>query len=225
MMTMIRRILFISFIIILPSLVYSQEKDFGIWYCLNAEIGLIKHLNLDLSGNIRTFRDASRIEESFGEIGLSYKLSKHVSFAGSYRLTGKLEDDSEYHNIHKWFTYIKGSGDLGNLSFSGRFMFQIQQKTYMKNAEDSIPYYHGRLKLATKYKFQAFPVDPYIAFETFWPMFKPTENQIDKNRFTVGLEYKMKNKRSFQLEYIFQRDYKPHLSDISIIALIYNFKI
>lgn len=225
MMTMIRRILLISFIIILPSLVWSQEKDFGIWYCLNAEIGLIKHLDLDLSGNIRTFRDASKIDESFGEIGLTYKVSKHVSFGGAYRLTGRLEDDSEYHNIHKWFAYIKGSGDLRNLSFSGRFMFQIQQKTYMKNAEDSIPYYHGRLKLAAKYKFQGFPIDPYISYEAFWPMFKPTENQIDKNRFTLGLEYKMKKKRSFELEYIFQRDYKPHLSDISIIALVYNFKI
>jgi hypothetical protein len=206
-------------------LVYSQSKDFGIWYCINGEIGLTKHLNLDLSGNIRTFRDASKIDESFGEAGLTYKVSKHVSFAGAYRLSDKIEDDSRYHLVHKWLAIIKGGGDIGKLSLSGRFMFQIQKKTYMKNADDSIPYYHGRLKLNAKYKFRSFPINPYIAFETFWPMFKPTENQIDKNRFTIGIEYKLAKKHSFDLQYIFQRDYKPHLSDINIMALVYNFKI
>ena len=222
---MIRRILFFAFLTTLPSLAYSQSKDFGIWYCINGEVKLIKHLNLDLSGNIRTFRDASKIDESFGEVGLTYKISKHFSLAGAYRLSDKIENDLRYHLIHKWLVSVKGGGDIGNLSISGRFMLQMQKKTYMKNADDSILYYHGRLKLAAKYKFHSFPVDPYFSFETFWPMFKPSENRIDKNRFTLGVEYKLNKRHSFQLAYIYQRDYKPHLSDINIIALGYNFKI
>jgi hypothetical protein len=225
MMTMIKRTLFIVVLIVLTSAVHSQEKDFGIWYCLNAEIGLIKHLNLDLSGQIRTFKGASRIDESYGEIGLTYKITKNVGVAGAYRLTDKLESDSKYHPVHKWFTDIKGGGNIGNFSLSGRFRFQIQKKTFMKNAEDSIPYYHGRLKLSSKYKFRSSPVDPYISYEIFWPMFKPTENHIDKKRLTIGLEFKMIKKRSFDLEYIYQRDYRPHLLDSNIIALVYNFKI
>ena len=225
MMMMIKRFLPFILLLIVPSLVFSQEKDFGIWYCVNAEIGLIRKLDFDVSGNIRTFRNASKIDESFAEIGLTYKISKRFSVAGAYRLTDKLEDDSKYHLAHKWFADIKAAGDIGRFSLSGRFRFQMQQRTYIKPDRDSVPYYHGRLKLGTKYKFKSFPLDPYLSYEIFWPMFKATENQIDKRRFTLGLEYKMKKRRSFELEYVFQRDYKPHLSDISIISLVYNFKI
>jgi hypothetical protein len=225
MMTMIRKILPSIFLIIIPLLGYSQTNDFGIWYCVNGEIRLVKSLYLDLSGNIRTFKDASKVDESFGEVGVTYNISKHFSVAGAYRLTDKIENDLKYHVIHKWFADVKAGGDLSRISLSGRFRFQIQQKTYMKNYEDSIPYYHGRLKLSAKYKTRKFPIDPYIAFETFWPMFKPTENKIDKNRFTIGLEYKINKHHSFDLEYIFQRDFKPTLSDMSIISIAYNFKI
>jgi len=225
MMATIKRLLTITLLVMFPSLVYSQKKDFGIWYCLDAEIGLNKKLDLDLSGNIRTFKKASEIEEGFGQVGLTYSISKKISLAGSYRLTDKLEDDSSYHLVHKWFADIKGNKELGKFSFSGRFRFQKQKKTYIKKANDLKPDYHGRIKFSTKYKTPSFPINPYISFETFFRLFEATEKRFDKNRFTIGMEYKMKKKHSFELEYIFQRDYLPHLSDISIVSLVYNFKI
>jgi len=220
----IKRLLICISGLIFSQLVYGQSNDFGIWYGLNSNYSLIKKLDINLSVMIRTFNNASEIEQAFLEGGVSYKFNKYFSVAGSYRLTDKLEDDSEFHIRHKWFADVKGTLPLENFSFSARFRFQTQTRTYFENEADKIPDYHGRIKLKTYYNIPGFPVNPYLSVETFSPMFENSDRFIDKNRFTSGLEYKIVKKHSVEAEYIFQRDYLPHISDIHLIAINYSIK-
>ena len=87
MMMTIRKKLNILILFLLPSVSFAQVKDFGIWYGVSAEHKLTKKLEIDLSANIRTFKNGAKIEEAFLEGGLSYNLSKHFAVAGSYRIT------------------------------------------------------------------------------------------------------------------------------------------
>ena len=220
-----RRLSLLVFILILTQYVFSQSNDFGIWYGVNAEYSIKKKLEIDVSSMVRTFSNGSKIEEVFLEGGLKYSFNKHISVTGAYRITENLEDDSKFHIRHKWFADVKGDGDIGNFNFSGRFRFQRQDKTYYEDANDEIPDYHGRIKLKTIYKTQSFPVNPYISFETFFRMFESTERLFDKNRYITGMEYKISKKQSVEAEYIFERDFFPHISNMHIIALSYNIKL
>ena len=40
----------------------------------------------------------------------------------------------------------------------------------------------------------------------------------------AGVELRILKQHSVEVEYIFQRDYLPHISDINIISVNYNFK-
>ena len=66
---MIKRYYIILFCIFLPVIAFGQEKDFGIWYGVSSEIKLSKKVDLDVSTEIRTFENASRMEEAFLEGG------------------------------------------------------------------------------------------------------------------------------------------------------------
>jgi hypothetical protein len=220
----VRQLYFCIIIILFSQLVYSQSDDFGIWYGFNVDHSLSKKLELNALANIRTFDNASKIEEAFLEGGVSYKFNKYLSTAGSYRITENLEDDSEYHIRHKWFADVKGTLPLENFSFSARFMFQVQTKTFYENEADKIPDYHGRIKLKALYKIPEFPVNPYLSIESFFVLFENSERLIDKNRFTLGFEYKIAKKHAVEAEYIFERDFLPHISDIHIVAISYNLK-
>ena len=132
MMMMIRKCSTVLFLILLPYTGFSQNKDFGIWYGISAEHKLAKKLELDLSANIRTFSNASKIEEAFLEGGLTYNLKKHLSVAGSYRLSKNIENNNSLYFQHKMFLDIKGSKPLGKFNFSGRLRFQTRTKTYIK---------------------------------------------------------------------------------------------
>lgn len=224
MMMMIKKWSAVPFFFLLPLAAFTQGKDFGIWYGISAEYSITKKLEIDLSGVVRTFHKASIIDQSYLEGGVSYKFNKYLSVAGSYRLIDNLENNSEYHIRNKWFADVKGSLPVRSFQLSLRSRFQVQTRTYFKNENDRIPFYHERIKLKALYKIPKFPIDPYLSFESFSPMFTNSGRLIDKIRYTLGFEYKITKMHYIEAEYIFQRDYLPHLSDIHIISINYNIK-
>lgn len=224
MMMMTRKWYLVLFSFSLSLVAAAQEKDFGIWYGVSAEHKLTKKIELDLSTNIRTFNNAAKIEEAFLETGASYNFSKSLAISGSYRLTKKIEDNNSYYFQHKVMVDFKGSLPVRDFSFSCRLRFQTRVKMYIKDENDDHPDYTGRIKLKAVYKTPTFPVNPYIYVESFCPMFSDKSGTIEKNRFSAGLEFSIVKQQSAEVEYIFQRDYLPHLSDINIISINYDIK-
>lgn len=219
---MTKRILFILLFLFFSVFAFSQNKDFGMWYGISADKKLTDKIKAELSASVRTFNDASKIEEAFFEGGIQYKFSKYFSIGGAYRISKNIEDDDSYYFRHKFFLDMNGSYSVGDFSFSGRFRFQERYKTYIENSEDEKPDSHSRIKLKTLYNIPSFPINPYISAEIFCPVFNDPERTIDKERFTGGIEYKISKKQSFELEYIFQRDYLPHLKDENIVSVNYD---
>ncbi len=155
--------------------VYSQNKDFGIWYGVAAEHKLADKLELDLSGVLRTFNNASKIEEVFLEAGLTYKVNDYFSAGASYRITENIEDDDAFHLRHKWFVDVKGTLPAGDLTVTARARFQKRYKTYFEDEEDKIPDSHLRTRLKVHYDIPNFKINPYLSAELFLPVFAEAE--------------------------------------------------
>ena len=203
----------------------SQTKDFGIWYSAGGSMALTRSIDFKMEGDIRTFQNASKIDEGFGEAGLSLQVFKFLSVAGSYRLTSKFEDDGNYYLRHKFFLDIKGKANLGRFGFSCRLMDEHQVKTYIKHTDDEFPDDFFRLKLEANYNIAKSKIEPVIYYESWSKLFEGTEKTIEKYRLSAGATYKINKKNKIGISYIFQRDYLPHLKDINIISLSYDFKI
>jgi opacity protein-like surface antigen len=208
----------------LASVSFSQGDDFGIWYGISAEHNLIKKLELDLSGNIRTYNNASKIEEAFLEAGLTYKIIKNLSVAASYRFTEFHDNNDVFHPRHKWFIDLKGTLPLGDLNISGRVRLQERYKTYIQDDNDKLPKTSLRYRLKVLYNIPSFPVNPFISAEIFCPVSSDKKRSVEKNRFQAGVEYNISKEQSIDAEYIFQRDYLPHIADLNIVSLGYNLK-
>jgi len=219
-----RTILLSFFLLFISISGHSQDDDFGIWYGINSEYAINKKLEVDVSAMIRTFKNASRAEQMFLEAGVSQKLGKYNSIAASYRLTNMLEDDNNYHIRHKFLTDLKGTFPLNNFSFSTRLRLQMQSRTFVEDVGDKTLNFTGRFKFKCLYNIPKFPLNPYLCIETFSPLFESAEKIIGKERLTAGIEYKIIKKHSIEAEYIFERDFLPRVSDISIISLNYNVK-
>lgn len=224
MMMMIKKLLPVVLLLLIPLVAEGQDDDFGIWYSAGAKLGVTNRINADISAELRTFRNAGKIEQGFLEAGMEYKLTNFLSVEGSYRLTKALEDNSDYYFQHKAFVDLKSNVKTGSFTLQGRLRFQTRFKTYFEDVEDQYPDYTGRIKLKAMYRTAAFPVNPYIYTETFIPLNKKPGRFIGKNRFSAGVEYSITKKHSIEAGYIFQRDYLPHMTDENIINVGYNFK-
>jgi hypothetical protein len=224
MMMMIKRLLLIFLFLPCAVISYAQEDDFGIWLGVTARHELIKKLDIELSGCVRTFNNSSKIEQSFLEGGAQYNLSNNISLSGSYRLIRNLEKDSKYYFRHKLFLDLKATLPSGNFSLSGRARIQRVTKTYINNDEDLISKYYGRLKLRAAYDITSFPLKPYLYLEPFFPLFSNSGFKISKHRLSAGAELKISQKSTVEAGYIFQRDYQPHIYNIHIISINYNIE-
>jgi hypothetical protein len=225
MMMTIRKWYPVIFLFFLQLTVYSQEKDFGIWYGISAEHKLSGKLVIDLSAEIRTFSNAAKIDEAFMEGGITYAFNKNFAISGAYRFSDNIENNNSYYFQHKFILDLKGNLPLGNFSINGRIRFQTRTKTYFKDISDDHPDYTGRMKIKIVYKTPTFPVNPYLFVESFTPVFSDKTRIIEKERLGAGLDFSITKNHSASLEYIFQRDYLPHLSDINVISITYNIKL
>lgn len=224
MMMTTRRIYVLIFTFLLPISAIAQDKDFGIWYGVSGGHKINKKLELNVSTEVRTFRNAAKVEEAFIEGGLGYNFNKYFAVDGFYRLSKSIEDNNSYYFRHKFYVDFKGSLPAGNFSFSARLRFQTRTKTFIKNEQDKHPDYTGRIKVKAVYKTPVFPVNPYVYVETFSPMFSDKTRTIEKIRYSAGLEFKIVKNHSVELGYIFQLDYLPHVSDMNIASVNYNIK-
>jgi hypothetical protein len=202
----------------------AQDRDFGLWYEANAEKAVSKKIVIAGSATIRTFDNASLINEGFMELGASYNANKYLGLGASYRLGNYLDDTYYYHIRHKWFGDIKGSLPLGNLSISLRARFQVTSRTYLEDPDDERMRYDGRIKLRAIYKTPHFPLNPFLYIETFSPMFRSTDHFVTKSRVSGGAEYKLSKRHIVSAEYIYQRDLTPDLSVMNIVSLSYTFR-
>lgn len=223
MMMMNKKYIFLLLLII-PVLSFGQEKDFGIWLGVSVEKKLTKKIDLEFSGNIRSFNNSSQIDQEFLEAGLQYKLNKIVSIAGSYRFINTLENDAMYHFRHKLFLDLKASVPDRNLKISGRFRIQRTSRTYFEDAQDEIPQYQARGRFKTDYDFGSFPLDPYVYAEAFVPLEKNNGIAVSKSRFSAGATLTVSRRSSIDFEYIYQKDTKPYDINTSILSLNYLFK-
>jgi hypothetical protein len=201
-----------------------QNSDFGIWYGLNVDYFITKKLCIGISGNLRTYNGAKQVDQSFIEGGLSYKFNKYLSSAFVYRFTEKVERNQNFYPRHKLFLSVKGTLPAGNFDFSSRLMLQYQNKTYIEKLSDEIPEYALRIKLKGIYRIPAFPVNPYLYYESFSGLNGSSTHVIDKERFSAGFELKITRRQSVDLEYILQRDFEPRIFNLNIISLNYNLK-
>lgn len=223
MMTRFFSLFILLFLIVFRS--FSQDSDFGMWYNANVEIELAKKLDLDLSANLRTFQNTSKIDEVFGEAGFTFKIIKGLSASATYRLTSQYEDKEDgYYLRHRLMGDMKGTVEVGRFDFSGRIRIQRETKTYYRDDNDLIPNNFLRLKFKSTYRTNNFPVNPYVSYEAFARIFEESTQAFEKFRYSVGAEYKINKNHSFELEYLYQKDYYPKVRRLNVISVGYNLK-
>ena len=222
-MTMIKRTVF-GLALLFASVIVNAQDDFGMWFALNSEFGLFKKVDLRLSGSLRTFNNTSQLEQSFLETGLQYKFARNFSVEGYYRFINNIEDDGNYYYRHRFNLDLNASLPVNKVTFFTRARLQIVSKTYIEDDEDLLPVYAGRLKVGANYLFSGPPLKPYIYFESYTPISPDPGLIINKYRFSVGTVLKITRRISFDGGYVFQRDYKPSLSNIHIISMELNIK-
>ncbi len=221
---MIRRIIISIFVLISAGYLYAQESDFGIWLEIDASHKLVKNLDLNLSGEIRTYDNSSKVRQVFGEGGLEYSISKKLSLAGNYRLISRREDDGYFYWRHRISGDLQMKLPVSRLDFLARLRLQRTTRTYIEDEEDLNAAYVWRLRLKTRYNTKGFPVNPWLYYESFSPAFSGDGLSIEKYRIALGADISLKKKMELRAGYFYQYDSERRLKNLHVLTLGFGFK-
>ncbi len=202
---------------------YTQNKDFGLWLGAGARHEILRNLDIEVKGSLRTNTNSSIVDQYFIQGGVNYSFNRYLSAGINYRLIKKLEDNSDYYYRHKYLIGLTAKVPAGNFTFSGRAMYQIANKTYIENENDLIAEKTARFRLKSNYKIQQTPLKPYLDLETFIPIAEDSGFEIAKYRFSAGTELKLSRSSSLDLSYIHEKRNNSAVSVMNIFSLGYQF--
>jgi hypothetical protein len=204
MMMMTNKFLLILLLTSVSASAWSQkDSDFGMWNDISLKHDILKNLEAEITGDLRTNNMSRDIEQVFGQAGLDYRLSDHFSIGGAYRLIRRNEGDDGFFYRHRLMFDFIGESQIKRVELTGRIRFQRTTKTYIEDSDDLNPDGTVRMRLILKYKPLSNPFRPYLYYEAFSHL-KGNEPVIGKNRLSGGLDLKLTRNVTVGAGYIFQ---------------------
>lgn len=175
-----------SFVLLLPVMALSQATDIGLW----TGVGIEKKLNKKFSANLNTqFRltdNVSILRAYLGEVGLSYKITKHWEVSGYYRYIGRRRRNDartgyEYRPYHRFYADLAYDHKLWKLKFAYRLRYQNQFQDNDNGLENDASYLRNKIELSWPNKTI---FTPYASTDIFYQI----GNTFDQMRNKAGVE-------------------------------------
>ena len=180
-------------LIVLPLCIKAQNipQDFGVWSRFNAIYKVNKKINITSRAAIRTQNNSLTLNQNYYQLAAKYKFNKHFNTSFAYRLKNMNEEYGSIikHRFHNDLTLKKKFDDI---SLYLRFRTQYQV-SYVEDNE-----FYERIRFKTSYKINK-KINTYISDEFYIDVNTPL---YDKNRFTLGLEYKINKDFDIEIKYI-----------------------
>ena len=205
-MNWFKNIYFIILLLIFSVDIVAQQKDFQLWTSLEIEKKLSKHIRFNYAEEVRWSENVSFLNQHFSEIGLGYKLNKHISFSVNYRFSQKQNLDFNYEMRHRWFVDLSLKQSLRKWDFSFKSVYQSQYSQYFSSEDGKIPANYSRNKLLIKYEINR-RWKPFLSSEIFIPLNSPDFYGPDEARIAIGTDYNFGKRLSLTTFYGIQQEF------------------
>lgn len=185
----------------------AQYNDAQLWSWLRVEKKIAKKLTGVLEQQVRLSQNISFPKNIFTEAGATYRFNKRIRYTVYYRFMNRGQTD--------------GGSIIGN-RFAGDLRLRYKKKPFVfsyrnriqreyrmdgsteasaKLAYRQINYVRNKLNLAMDLdkKFT-----PYASFEIYYHL---NNSEFNKNRYTLGVNFNLKNRNELDLFYRLQDEY------------------
>lgn len=178
----------------------SQVNDAGLWLSLNVEKKITTRCTAVLSEEIRLNENISEVGSAFTDVGIQYKVFKRIFVSGNYRFIQNRNLDDSYSFRHRYYFDVAGKFKFNKLNATLRERFESQYKNLQSSENGKLPDNKLRSKLTLKFDLNK-RYTPYLSGELFYQLNNPQGNEIDKTRYTLGVDYETNKFFSFAVFY------------------------
>ena len=188
--------LVLLFLMSLGNYSFGQYKDFNLWTSISVQKELIKNLDLEIEIENRFRNNMMTRDQSFADIGIEYSI-KNLSASLIYRFSNVNDLESGYKFANRFTYQIQYSREVKRFEMSLRGRYQNHYVNYFSSEDGTIPQNHLRTRVKLLYNIKGIPIDPFLSYESFVQLNYNEPRLIDKERFSIGANYKINKDNTF----------------------------
>lgn len=184
----------------------SYYDDAEVRAHFSLETKLNRRWTLHLDQQYRFGENVSRLTRGSGDIGLTYKVSKHVKLLGDYTFIQAGKRNGSFATRH-WFSgALMLRGDVDRWRFVYRNMVQLRNGD-MNSEEQYLSKLYDRNKLSIRYEAtKRFTF--YTAGEIYIPLNNPQVEGIDRSRNFLGVLIRTFRHQELELYFMYQHQWQ-----------------
>jgi hypothetical protein len=184
---------------------WGQSNDFGIRFGAELSKKLTKKIELQFEEEIRFNQNVQAFDRSLMTLGGSYSLNKTFKAGLFYTwIYANNQDDGYYESRHRFGGWIQAARKVNRFKITLREKFQNTYRDEDLGNYKYNPKMYLRSKLEVSYNIKKLPLNPYLSAEMHYQLNNPYGNDIDKWRYTAGIEYDINKK--FAVDMFFRLD-------------------
>lgn len=242
------RLCFVLLLLQVPTLIYAQSDEFGMWYSAGVEKKINKKMSVGVESEYRMRENMQEADRWSIGAAFEYKFVKWLKASAGYDFLWKnnrekvtYKSSGAYNNTrpsywsarHRVHVDLTGNVDVGRFNFSLRERWQYTYRPGTTTTrydhdngwwEDTYVHSKGgnvlRSRLQAEYNIPSSHITPYASVELFnsW--------NLDKVRYTVGADWNIQKKHTVGLFYRYQDVNSDDDDDPNqhIVGLSYKFK-
>lgn len=207
----------------------QSTNDAGLWTTINIQKELKKNVSVFLTEECRLKENFTRLNLFYTDLGVAIRPIKFLKVSLAYRMIDKFLIDNTFSYRHRLMLDITIKEKFGQFALSYRHRLQSEIRNVYSSDNGTLPEWYSRNKFELKYDLDK-PVTPYIAAEFRYQISDPRNVESDKtlhrNRYIVGLDYKINDRNAFGLYYLIQNEYNVSVPEnIYIVGLEYTMTL
>ncbi len=192
------------------NIISGQINDAELWTGISISKKITKKISANLEEQVRINNNISSVKSVFTDLGVSCRLNKSLKISGNYRFINRGRNNGVYWISHRFYADLRYTYKAKPLIFiyRNRFYTEVGQEENGFIRENN-----ERNKLEIKIDLDR-RFMPFIASELYYFVEKAVFNKI---RYTVGIDYNLKNRNELSLFYRIQREMNVTNPDYSYI--------
>lgn len=222
--------IFIVLVSLMKGTCFSQDyPDAGSWNTFNIDKGINSKFTFLFTEELRLRENFSKLNLFYTNLGIEYKVAKNFKAALVYRWIDKYQDDNTFSYRHRIMLDLTFKHKFGNLTASYRNRTQVEARDLYTSANGWLPEWYSRNKFGAKYDLGK-RYSPFASVELRYQFHDPRNVESDgtwhRDRYALGVEYKINGKNSFAAYYLIQREYNVvSPQNLYIVGLEYNLSL
>jgi hypothetical protein len=198
-----KTLLFIFLVSGLTGSAQEYYNDAQLWLNLCFEKEVTKAFDIRLKFQNRFNQNVSELGRAYVDIGLTYKINKHIKLMADYAYVQKRSNSGLYRPRHVGSAAVLFRKDIKFLSFIYRNMLQARFIDPYNSKAGYVGYYFDRNKFTVRYELtKRFSL--YVAGEVYVPLNDPLGFAISRTRSYLGTIIDLTRSQQLELFFMYQ---------------------